>query len=98
MPAKLCRLRGVADRPDGLRRRLYGGGSRREDWAGEGDETFRTGLRDDDASRFDRRLSDRPAAGAGEADSSRRGGTVDDGRPYAGAELFREVLGVVVLR
>lgn len=87
--------------PDGLRRRLYGGGSSKEDRAGVGEETFRPGLRDEDANRLDKRLIERPgpAPGAGEADMSRRNGlgrgTVDDGRGVrAGADAFRYVPGV----
>lgn len=94
-PPKLDRLRGVLDKPEGLRRRLYGGGSRSEDRAGVGEETFRAGLREDDAHRLDRRLIERPglAPGAGDEDMSRRNGLgrgiVDDGRGVrAGADVL----------
>lgn len=101
MPAKLCRLRGALDSPEGRRRRLYGGGSSNDDRAGVGEETLRTGLRDEDANRVERRLVDRPgpAPGAGDADISRRKGLgrgiVDEGRGVRdGADVLREVLGV----
>lgn len=99
MPPKLWRLRGVLDSPDGRRRRLYGGGSSKDDRAGVGDETSRFGLREDDASRLDRRLIGRPglAPGAGDADMSLRNGLrsgiVDDGRGVRDdAEVWWEVL------
>lgn len=87
-PAKLDRLRGVLANPEGLRSRLYGGGSSNDDriGAGVGEETFRAGLREDDVNRFVRRLAERrePAPGAGDEDMSRRNGLgrgiVDDGR------------------
>lgn len=82
---------------DGLRRRLYGGGSSKDERAGVGEEALRIGLRDEDASRLDKRLIDRPAPGAGEADMSRWKGTVDDGRGVRdGIEVLRYPLGVVV--
>lgn len=64
-----------------------------------GEDTFRTGLRDEDASRLVKRLVGRPVAGAGEAARSRRNGTVDDGRGVCpGMDDFRYELGVVALR
>lgn len=99
VPLKLWRLRGVLESPDGRRRRLYGGGSSKDDRTGVGDETSRFGLREDDASRLDRRLIDRPgpAPGAGDADMSLRNGLrngmVDDGRGVRDdAEAWREVV------
>lgn len=57
---------------------------------------LRTGLRDEDANRVDKRLADRPALGAGEADMSLRNGTVDEGRGVReGADDLRYPLGVV---
>jgi hypothetical protein len=57
---------------------------------------FRAGLRDDEASRLDKRLNDLPgpAPGAGEAVESLRNGLarVDEGRGVrAGADDFRAV-------
>lgn len=94
-PAKLWRLRGVLDITDGRWSRLYGGGSRSEDRAGVGEDTFLLGLRE--PKRLETRLVDRRPPGIGDADVSRRreleNGIVDDGRGVraSGADDFRNV-------
>lgn len=81
---------------DGRRRRLYGGGSSKDDRGGVGEDMLRTGLREEDANLVDRRLIDRPLLGAGEADMSRRNGSVDAGLGVrTGADALRCPLGVV---
>lgn len=84
---------------DGRRRRLYGGGSSKDDRGGVGEDMLRTGLRDEDANRLDRRLIDRPLLGAGDADMSLRNGSVDAGLGVrTGADTLRCPPGVVAPR